>query len=537
MKRSLLIHSVVAFGLACGIARAQPAFEIRGNFTDPDLKAGIAGVTVSLYEFVPDATAKVVRILYASTTTGSDGGFQFHPDRANEYYLEAKKEGYMPVGQGSAADGIESRVFLRKENPSVDFAFTMTRPGEITGLLVDSLGKPVADQSVGIQSAKIAASGIRVVTASGGSAFGPSMKTGADGVFVISKLPPGQYTVRATPKIFAGVMRNFTHDDIKAVDESFESTPVPVTVFSGSTVNAGRIEVRMATYYRAHIRVRSDSCADGQRWTLISDVGFGLGGIPCAPELLVGGLSSGAHTFALWSGEANDTNSQWGLATVEVGRENIEVEMALNPCANLDGRIVAADGVTLPALNGIRLGFEQLSTTGASPPEVLPDAQGKFLLRGVRFPRHQLEVYGLQPPYYVKEIRYNGVPMASRIFTVSPGSGQQIEIVIDDKGSSIRGVVSENDRPESNSNVVLARSPLPPDAADAVRLLIRTNGDESGKFQFAGLAPGEYRAVALPQGSNKSVDSDTLLRLLSGAEKIVLDPGASQNLMLTLTRP
>ena len=61
-------------------------------------------------------------------------------------------------------------------------------------------------------------------------------------------------------------------------------------------------------------------------------------------------------------------------------------------------------------------------------------------------------------------------------------------------------------------------------------------GDEDGKFQFAGLAPGLYRVVAIPSASKDRLDRPNILeRLLAGAKEVTLGPGNFQTVTLELT--
>ena len=59
-------------------------------------------------------------------------------------------------------------------------------------------------------------------------------------------------------------------------------------------------------------------------------------------------------------------------------------------------------------------------------------------------------------------------------------------------------------------------------------------GDDAGRFRIGGLAPGEYRVIALrsidPSTSNAAVE-----RALSAAKKIEVGPSGLQNVTLEVT--
>ena len=60
---------------------------------------------------------------------------------------------------------------------------------------------------------------------------------------------------------------------------------------------------------------------------------------------------------------------------------------------------------------------------------------------------------GLAPKYYLKEIRYNQVPLINGTFT--PVDAAQLEIVVDDKVASLSGVVMGGDKPAGHAMVML----------------------------------------------------------------------------------
>jgi hypothetical protein len=59
-------------------------------------------------------------------------------------------------------------------------------------------------------------------------------------------------------------------------------------------------------------------------------------------------------------------------------------------------------------------------------------------------------------------------------------------------------------------------------------------GDDAGRFRLAGLAPGEYRVVAL-RSLDPSTNNAALERALSAAKKIEVGPNGIQNVTLEVT--
>ena len=91
------------------------------------------------------------------------------------------------------------------------------------------------------------------------------------------------------------------------------------------------------------------------------------------------------------------------------------------------------------------------------------------------------------------------------------------------KPAALTGSVVDHDRPVDRPFVVLARWPL------ALRSTPGAMGDEDGKFQFAGLAPGLYRIVAIPSVSKDRLERPNVLeQLLANAKEVTLGPGTSR---------
>jgi hypothetical protein len=82
--------------------------------------------------------------------------------------------------------------------------------------------------------------------------------------------------------------------------------------------------------------------------------------------------------------------------------------------------------------------------------------------------------------------------------------------------------------------VVLTEWPLSSTAA--LWPVLSAIGDEDGKYQFAGLAPGEYRILAVSPAVREELDKPNVLqRLLMNAKAITLGAGGLQIVPLELS--
>jgi hypothetical protein len=253
-----------------------------------------------------------------------------------------------------------------------------------------------------------------------------------------------------------------------------------------------------------------------------------LGETSCGKDFLIRSLQPSSYSFNLSVGRGRSKDT----LAIDVKDRNIDITASLHRGANVEGQVIRAEGARLP------LDRFQVSTrpVGALPfldemQYVSPDAQGKFHLENLSFVRRRLALASVGASYYLKEVRFNDVALPDNIFTVTgPGS---LQIILDDKPAAVSGVVSESDHRVSQPYVVLAKWPT-----SSVAPLNFAIGGADGKFQFTGLAPGDYRIFAIAQTEMQKLHEPHVLdRVLAAAERISLGPLGSQTLSLTLADP
>jgi len=512
-----------AAGLAC--AQSPPPLEIRGIVVEGSL--GLGGVEVTLYEFGHTPAESTTRTVFSTTSTDSKGAFIFHPVRTGEYYVEVQKEGYFAEGFGGPAvapiDSTGDPVSIHQDHPLQERKFSLMRLGELRGRVIDEGGKPMAKLRVGIRPA----TSTQVIT-------------DQDGYFTATKLRSGDYQVWIVPQHGSQeILSEFSASDLTIVDEDLEisawpSTPLPIT--PGASLNVGTITAHRALYYRAHLLVQGADCAAGERWTFSATpemAGFGYP-VPCAKELLVRSLAPGSYTFTLSTGGRPGDKKQRAVAHLEVTDKNLEVSLTMSPGSDVGGRIVASEGATLPPLVKSTIEVGPIAGPQIGGQRASPDAAGTFLVRGVSSDPQRVSMKGLNSKYYVQEVRYNGRIAADGIITPIAGTLSQLEIVIDDKAAIIAGSVAERDKISGRVIVVAVKWPRSQEST----LLggTDTEADDQGRFQIGGLAPGEYRVLALMEDTLLRANRDPA-RILENAEKIVLERGGSQIISLKIVEP
>jgi hypothetical protein len=219
-----------------------------------------------------------------------------------------------------------------------------------------------------------------------------------------------------------------------------------------------------------------------------------------------------------------ETNRQ-ALAAVEITRGNVEVTLTMEPGIIVNGRVVGFEGASLPPSKGfVTLAQPVIAGLGSGIRPIQADAEGKFQLKNLAATRYQVNVKGLTGKSYVKEIRYNDIPAPDGIFT--PGTNGRVDIVVDDQGATVTGSVTDGDKPANRSRVLLLDG--------ALEIVKGASTDLNGKFQIPGIAPGEYRLLAIPQPGDLKIP-DNLGRFTNSLEKVALERGGSQNVVLKLT--
>ena len=183
----------------------------------------------------------------------------------------------------------------------------------------------------------------------------------------------------------------------------------------------------------------------------------------------------------------------------EVVDRNLDMKVSLTRGPDITGRIIPTDGAKAPTVGAIKIstrteiGPVQFGDEGQP---VTPDDAGNFRFTEVPLARQRITVSGLGTDKYIKEIRYNGIPLIDKFFVTDGGSPvQTLDIVIDDKTANITGAVTDHDKPVSEPYVVLVRWPSTPE--NVFLAAKHSTGDDKGQFRFTGLAPGEYRVLSV----------------------------------------
>jgi len=113
----LLISCLLA-GLAC--AQSTPQLEVRGTVVEAGL--GVADAEITLFEFLLDSERAVVRTVASMAGEG-----------------------------GKPTESAGTPAYVDREHPVQEVRFSLLRPGEITGRVVDDDDNPVTGLAIAVQ--------------------------------------------------------------------------------------------------------------------------------------------------------------------------------------------------------------------------------------------------------------------------------------------------------------------------------------------------------------------------------------------------
>jgi hypothetical protein len=542
MKILAACIGLAAAAFAQDPSKSDPHPLIQGIVLEAGSNRGLPGAQILLSE----EGSQSVR----TTTTDAQGAFRFEPDKFGHYDVKVKMDGYMAMNTSLAGlppmiGSTQTHVVITTGNPAEKLRFVLVHPGEITGRVVDAeTGKPIARLPVTAAPTNYL-NGRRSAPQTG------QLMTDDDGQFVLAGLPPGNYVVGTFPRSLGPqqFQTQFSEGDLKTVDQDYErlfwpggvdfDAASPVPVGPGASMNIGTLKLRKGPYYRVHAIFGASDCSSGEAVQVMAEnsigtsAGFQNAQVACGQDFLIRNVHSGSYRLTLYSGTSPATRVQ-GTAPFDVVDRNVEVAVSLARGMDLDGQIIAAEGAGKPPLDELLVWVQPMDLRIASGRPLSPDEQGKFHVVNAALGRQSVSLVNMGN-FYVKEVHYNGLPVADGIFVVD-GSPGQLEVILDDKPAAIGGVVEADGNPLSKPYVVLTRWPMSPDGmAGAVK---KISGNENGKFRFSGLPPGDYRVVAVaPEFKDKLDEPGVLGRLLAGVDTVTLSPSGFEDLHLKPADP
>lgn len=540
-----MIRCSVLIRLGCCIAAAsvlaQSPFRsvLTGTVIDQELGTPIGEAKIEIRKVDPGPQLNLAaESPILSGLSDASGKFRFEMPEPGKYMVQASRSDY---AAGGAATGT---VDISADEPaSVELALSAL--AGIFGTVTDwDTKEPVPGFPVVVINTRYSA-GHRRMTFGKGTA-----DTDENGQFAVEDLRAGNYVVHVAPPTSffqSRLVTDFGPEDIDRVDQAYDMSywpggydldaalPVQIMPRSRAVVDA---RVRRVPYYRVHVSNNDESCAEGEMLKVVEYQGDGLinqtnsmGQVPCEQEFLVRGLEPRPyHLLFSTIPERPSETKRWGRMDFTITDHNLNLDLLLSPGVDIRGRVQGGQELH-PDLDRISVQLQVLGGTNIPPMPL--SSEGTFTFPNMPDTRFLVRFKGLPSGYVITDVKPGTMVSENRFWLDRRGD---VDVVIDEAAGSVSGVV------ESGGSIVA--HPLiglllwPPDQDQPYLSLMRTTGDEEGRYRFTGLAPGDYRIFALTETDGKQIDRPGVLESLLGrAKTIEMTRGSDLTLSLDALRP
>ena len=499
--------------------------EIGGAVRSATTGEVLTGVRVSLQ--LSGGSQQLSRV----TTTGPEGDYLFENLPAGQYNLQFRKSGYQPL------TGRAGRVVLPSGGKGRHASIQLRAGGAISGRVLDAEGEPVADAQIAVY-VLLYEFGRRVVYQSGRA------RSDERGEYRIYDLRKGEYLVRVGPPQGRTPEAHFYADTAGSYypGASAPSQALPVHVDWGQEVTDIDMELSdRSTYHIAGVAIDADTGGACHPCTVqIAQVdGPFMVTLPrtsrVTPEgvFLIRGLSAGTYKIMSWR------RSQAGQRVLQISDQPSEdVVLMVGTGQPVAGHIVFDEKTDEQDSGSMTVALTPLGAPSSWPlPETDVNEDLTFVIKGAPAEDYRLEVFPLPPGAYLKAVRFGGQALSGPVIKVPedyPLSG--IEALIAFDGATVSGQVKSRGPGSDEQGAVVARVALVPKPNQSGYLeerLVRTG--QGGQFQFAGVAPGNYRLFALPLDSRTQIgDPGVQQALRAYGRDVSLDPEANVTVQVPL---
>ena len=375
-----------------------------------------------------------------------------------------------------------------------------------------------------------------------------------DGHFNLPEVEPGMYLVSVAVDDERGTGKSeYFYPNASSISDGD-----PIAVRPGATISGLRLQLGRPTTHRIAGSIALAPRKEGERRVLITcdDVRSaskvsGPSAIKQDGTFSIEGIAPGTYmiraieiTFAEQTGSNGEkTGNVRLLDQVEVSIQQsdvVEVKLRDIPPLTVHGRVNAGSKV-LQHDTKVNIALFPMGNAPRFVPKrtALVNAAGEFEVSGCAPLQYGVSVEP-NSEFYIERITSSGGDVLATPIDLSAGSPKDLDVYVEAPPGRVIGKVrSSQEKASANSETVEdwpattvllfasswnARWGLP-----AVRQVPATKGT----FEIVGLAPGEYYAVAVPQGPGAALSSVELLeRVRPFATKVVVERGSSTDVGL-----
>ena len=516
LKHALL--ALTAIAASCLAQDADRGFHISGTVTDTQTGQPIKQALVNL-RLLQQNPAQFPAL------TDSAGGFLLTGLGPGTYRLDVEKKGYVPD-----PGMVRENVVL---GPSRDAVALRLQPlGKIAGRVTDSRGDPVPG---------VAVRALRSVLQEGRRSFDQAGSADTDdrGQYCLWDLGPGDYYILAAGRSGSTVASVGTLAS-GSVHEAFapvyypaagdRASATPITLAPGQEFTAD-VKIVMQPAFRVRGSLRNVSAREPVTVELLREAGE-----TGANRVLVNSTTGRFEvndvlpgTYLLRASQGENETEVRGEQRVQIDRVDLDgLVVELLPGVKVTGAVHGAPTVKMKqrsyaARCDVILQPAGKDAAGNASLEGNSDEDGNFTINGVHAGRYRVQVSASGA--YVASLVSGRQDLANGgELVILPGTPPEpLEIVLRTDGGTIAGNIADSAAVIDDAEVVLARA-----AGGKAEV---TTVDQ-GKFQFEGLAPGEYQVYLFEDADSIEYQNPEVLRRLKGGKSIQVTAGGTTTVTL-----
>jgi hypothetical protein len=529
-------------GKVVGSIGGEPLRKVELKLTTSDLPEGMEGMEAMFGNANPAAAPDQpnAKNKTFSATTGDGGKFRFDQVEPGDYFLSAKRVGYVdgrykPEGK-YAADG---KLRLRAGDSLTDVEFRLVPLGVVGGRVIDEDGDPVSGATVVAQSFSYSSGRRRMAPAD----FG---QTNDRGEFRLGKLKPGRYYLNVGPSNANPLAETPPPPKDGLPETGYVSTYYPgvtdvgqataISVKAGADVSGYDIQLRKSKVVRikgkavdadgkplsnAMVMLMSAGNPAGMRMRMLNN-----------PEgrFEIAGVEPGS--YMIMTTQMGGSSPSIHMQALVVPAEGLDdVRLGLQPEGTVQGNIVVAgnDKVALKGLAVMLAGGEDAPTM---PVFANASESGDFVVKKLSAAPYNLALPYLPDGTYLKSVQLGGRERLGQTLDFSAGFAAPIQIVLGTDGGEFEATVSRDDKPVADATVVL----LTADPNGRFPETTRTGeSDSAGHVKLKDVPPGDYVAFAWEEvEQGEWLDAGFLKPFDNQAARVRIQPKGHEKAQLAL---
>jgi hypothetical protein len=473
----------------------------------------------------------------ALALTDSNGAFRFTGLPAGKYDLYVMRDGYIPARIGAQRTTQVGEMVVLEAGQSKQVAIRMARSASVSGVVLDADGDPVSGAQIQV---------LVEVYPRGTREFQPvnSAQTDDRGEYEFHDLDPSiSYYVAA--KHFDSYPRMGVPGGPMKPPETAAQVFYPGVLDPGKAravrltpgQQARGIDIRVLSVRAASVKGRVTGVPEGEpdrNFVQISltplDANvpgaqqFGGAGPPNY-EFTIAGVVPGTYRVVAQMVGQEVRARAIEKVTVREGNEE-EITLAMSAGVEIKG-VVRFEGD--PALKPPKFTVNLIAGDGIQGPGNLAtetDEQGAYRIPSVPPGVWDIGVHPVPRGGYVKSMTLGKQDVLAEEMIISPSTNAPLDVVVSSRGAKLEGTV-DTDRPPGKKRAWVLVAPVGK-FANVFSFYSAGPSTGEGKYQFAGLTPGDYKVYAFDEITPSSwLNPDFLEKYQAVGVPVKLEEGAT----------